>query len=196
MTIDRRQLAGRHGGRLGAHSDGPGRGGELTVCLPARPSARGEAPAGAGQEKQARGGRHILIVEDHADTRATLQTLLTLKGHRVEVAETGPQGIAAALASRPQVALIDLGLPGADGTEVARKVRAELGDGVLLVALTGHALEEDRRRTQEAGFNVHLVKPVELEELTRLLTDPLPALGPSHLLDGPSGNGDSGPPPP
>ena len=68
----------------------------------------------------------------------------------------------------------------ADGTEVAHKLRAELGDGVLLVALTGHALEEDRRRTQEAGFNVHLAKPVELDELIRLLADPPPA---AHRID-------------
>jgi signal transduction histidine kinase/ActR/RegA family two-component response regulator len=171
LTLVRR-LVELHGGRVAVHSDGPGRGSEFTVRLPAPPPAQDEAPAGADQGKQGAGARHILIIEDNADARSTLQTLLTLKGHRVEVAATGPQGITAALASRPQVALIDLGLPGADGTEVARKLRAELGDGVLLVALTGHALEEDRRRTQEAGFNAHLAKPVELDELTRLLADP------------------------
>jgi signal transduction histidine kinase/ActR/RegA family two-component response regulator len=191
-----RQLVGLHGGRVAAHSDGPGRGSEFTVWLPALPPARDEAPAGADQGKQAQGGRHILIIEDNADTRSTLQTLLTLKGHRVEVAATGPEGITAALASRPQVALIDLGLPGADGTEVGRKLRAELGGGVLLVALTGHALEEDRRRTREAGFNVHLVKPVEWEELTALLADPLTAPGAANRPDDASGNGGSGPPPP
>jgi CheY-like chemotaxis protein len=165
MTIDRRQLVELYGGRVAAHNDGPRRGGEFAVPLPALPPARDEAPAGADQGKPAKGGRHILIIEDNADT------------------------------------LIDLGLPGADGTEVARKVRAELGDGVLLVALTGHALAEDRRRTQEAGFNVHLVKPVELEELTALLADPLPprrAAGfiPAVRPDDASGNGDSVPPPP
>ena len=90
-------------------------------------------------------------------------------GHRVESAATGPDGITVALSSRPQVVLIDLGLPGLDGYEVARQVRAALGESVRLIALTGYAQEEDRRRTRDAGFDAHLPKPVELEELNGVM---------------------------
>jgi CheY-like chemotaxis protein len=114
-------------------------------------------------------GRHVLFIEDNADVRATLATLLTLLGHRIETAAGGAEGVERALAVRPEVALIDLGLPGVDGCEVARRLRAALGSDIRLVALTGHAQEEDRRRTQEAGFDAHLVKPVATEELTRAL---------------------------
>jgi CheY-like chemotaxis protein len=112
----------------------------------------------------------VLIVEDNADGRETLKTLLKLQGHVVETAEDGLGGVALALANRPQVALIDLGLPGLDGYEVARQIRAALGDQVYLVALTGFGQDEDRRRTLDAGFDAHLLKPVDLDELSRLLT--------------------------
>jgi CheY-like chemotaxis protein len=162
-----RQLVEMHGGRVTADSPGPGQGSEFVVRLPAAAPAPAETPA--PELPGADPGRHVLIVEDNADARSTLETLLKLLGHRVESAAAGPDGIDRALASRPEVALIDLGLPGMDGCAVARRLRAELGPTVLLVALTGHALEEDRRRTAEAGFDAHLVKPVELPELSRVL---------------------------
>jgi PAS domain S-box-containing protein len=162
-----RQLVDLHGGSVAVHSEGPGKGSEFIVRLPmtedAALPATQDAPAPAAK------GRHVLIIEDNADARSSLATLLTLLGHRVETAATGMDGVARALAVRPEVALIDLGLPGVDGCEVARRLRAVLGQGVRLIALTGHAQEEDRRRTQEAGFDAHLVKPVEVEELNRVL---------------------------
>jgi CheY-like chemotaxis protein len=103
-----------------------------------------------------------------------LQTLLALLGHRVETAGTGAVGVERAVASRPEVVLFDLGLPVLDGYEVARRLRGALGEGVLLVALTGHALDEDRQRTRAAGFNAHLAKPVEVEELNQVLTQAQP----------------------
>jgi signal transduction histidine kinase/CheY-like chemotaxis protein len=169
-----RQLVEMHGGRVAAHSEGPGRGSEFIVWLPALPAGPAATPAAAPQQQET-AGRHILIVEDNADARSTLQTLLNLLGHRVETAANGSEGIDRALASRPQVVLVDLGLPILDGYEVARRLRAELGGAVHLIALTGHALEEDRRRAYEAGFDAHLVKPVELEDLNRVLAGPSPS---------------------
>jgi signal transduction histidine kinase len=161
-----RHLVELHGGRVAARSEGAGKGSEFVVWLPATDGLPDAAPAAAPAPAK---GRHVLIIEDNADARATLATLLTLLGHRVETAAAGAEGVERALAVRPEVALVDLGLPGLDGCEVARQLRAALGSAVRLIALTGHAQEEDRRRTQEAGFDAHLVKPVATEELTRVL---------------------------
>jgi CheY-like chemotaxis protein len=163
-----RQLVELQGGKVSVHSEGAGKGSEFVVRLPVAPadlapSAPAASPAAASP------ARHVLIVEDNADARETLATLLGMLGHRTETASTGPEGVRLALAARPQVVLIDLGLPGLDGFQVARQIRAKLGDTVLLVALTGYVLEEDRRRTGEAGFDAHLPKPIELEELNRVL---------------------------
>jgi PAS domain S-box-containing protein len=162
-----RHLVELHGGRVSAHSDGPGKGSEFVVRLPATP-----CPADTGQAPAAptpRAALRVLVVEDNADACATLALLLRLLGHEVEVARTGPEGVERGLTTRPRLALIDLGLPQLDGYEVARKLRAEVGKQAVLVALTGHASEEDRRRALEAGFDAHLAKPVELEQLKSLL---------------------------
>jgi CheY-like chemotaxis protein len=162
-----RQLVELHDGAVSVHSEGAGKGSEFVVRLPIAAAPPMSASARATETTPA--ACSILIVEDNADARDTLATLLQMLGHRTELAANGSEGIARALAVRPQVALIDLGLPDLDGLEVARQIRAALGDAVRLVALTGHALEEDRRRTEEAGFSAHLSKPVEIEELNRVL---------------------------
>jgi signal transduction histidine kinase/ActR/RegA family two-component response regulator len=164
-----RQLVELHGGRVAVHSEGLGRGCEFTLRLPA--AAAPPDPAAAIQARPAASPVSILIIEDNTDARTTLQQLLTLLGHRVETAVNGVQGVEAALAGRPRIALIDLGLPGVDGLEVARQVRAGLGDAVRLIALTGHASVEDRRGALDAGFDAHLAKPVDLEALNRLLAE-------------------------
>ncbi len=165
-----RQLVGLHGGRVAVHSDGPGRGSEFMVRLPAAaPPPAGAAPAAPPQPASV--PLNILIIEDNADARSTLQHLLTLLGHRVEAAADGARGVEAALDGRPQVALVDLGLPEVDGLEVARRLRAGLGASVLLVALTGHTSEDDRRGSLEAGFDAHLAKPVDLDALKELLAN-------------------------
>jgi CheY-like chemotaxis protein len=117
-------------------------------------------------------GRHLLVIEDDAQTRSALAILLTLLGHRVETAATGPEGIRLALAARPEVALIDLGLPGVDGCEVARHLRGVLGKNIRLVALTGHAPEEVGPLTRDAGFDAHLIKPVDADQLEDALGGP------------------------
>jgi len=114
--------------------------------------------------------RRIVVVEDHADSRDALQTLLTLDGHHVEAAADGRAGLGLILDTRPEVALIDVGLPELDGYEVARQVRrASGGTTIRLIALTGYGQSYDRTRAQEAGFDLHLTKPVEPRELRKVL---------------------------
>ncbi len=170
-----KSLVEMHGGEVRASSPGPGKGSEFVVRLPLCAS-RAEATAATAQAGEVPGPRrHILVVEDNLDAREMLRDLLQLMGHRVETAADGPGGLALALASRPEVALIDIGLPGLNGFEVARRIRAAPGGaGIRLVALTGYGQPEDRRRSREAGFDSHLVKPVEVGALTQLLSD-LPA---------------------
>ena len=112
---------------------------------------------------------HVLLIEDNVDARDALRVLLELDGYDVEAAGDGPQGIEIARAKTPAVALIDIGLPGMDGYEVARRLRTLAGPRCYLVALTGYSDPEDRRRAEEAGFDAHVVKPVDPDELIRLL---------------------------
>jgi CheY-like chemotaxis protein len=116
-------------------------------------------------------GRRVLIVEDNDDARRLMHRLLQMWGYDARVAEDGPSGVEAALAYRPAVALIDLGLPGLDGYEVARRIRAAAGTTVRLVALTGYGELEDRDRTADAGFDLHLLKPVHPDRLLQALVD-------------------------
>jgi CheY-like chemotaxis protein len=120
---------------------------------------------------QSPGPLKVLIVEDNRDARTTLRMLLTLAhGHEVVEADDGAAAVQIALDERPDVALIDLGLPGLDGLEVARRIRAVRGrDEIYLVALTGYGEEEDRMRAEAAGFDVHFVKPVDIAALAKLL---------------------------
>jgi two-component system, sensor histidine kinase len=170
-----KSLVEMHGGRVSVQSPGRGQGTEFAVYLPlAEPAEapRPERPGAAG----AAGGRHqthpcdVLLVEDNPDSRRTLARLLKLYGHRVETADDGPRGLEKALARRPEVVLLDIGLPGMDGFEVGRRIRDGLGDQVFLIALTGYGQPEDRERVRRAGFDLHLVKPVEPDTLNRLLS--------------------------
>jgi len=156
-----------HGGTIIAQSEGPGRGSEFVVRLPV--GAPVEPPGPDDRRRVAIEARQILLVEDDDNVREALRRILTLDGHRVEVARDGPEGVELALATAPEVAFIDIALPGLDGYEVGRRIRAGLGSRVLLVALTAHGLEEDRRRSTEAGFDAHLLKPASYEDLTRIL---------------------------
>lgn len=166
-----RSLVQLHGGRIEAYSAGPGQGSEFVVRLPL---PRAAAPAGAaasgGALTPAATGLHILVVDDNRDGAESLAMLLHEMGHEVEQAYDGLSGLERARREHPQVLLCDIGLPGISGYEVARRLRAESAyNDVLLVALTGWGQEDDRRRSQEAGFDAHLVKPVEHEALAELL---------------------------
>jgi two-component system CheB/CheR fusion protein len=114
--------------------------------------------------------RRVLIVDDNPDAGDSLATLLEMTGHRVAVARTGSQGLETAARLRPEVAVLDLGLPGMNGYELAVRLREEpFGRDMVLVALTGYGQEEDRRRSRAAGFDHHLTKPADLSALTAIL---------------------------
>jgi len=160
------RLARLHGGRVEAASEGPGKGSEFTLRLPIEERAIGplEALEGAREARP----RRVLIVEDHADVRHALRTLLEHDGHTVFEAIDGAEGIDAAERLKPDVVLIDIGLPRMDGYQVAQAIRARLGR-LRLVAVTGYGQPEDKRRAREAGFDEHLVKPVDPAALNRAL---------------------------
>jgi CheY-like chemotaxis protein len=163
-----RSLVDLHGGSIAATSEGHGRGAQFTVRLPVE--ATGTPPPAPTLPTSNR-ARTILIVEDNDDARESLRLLLESLGHRVLAAADGPRGVALALNHQPEVVLIDLGLPGLDGYEVARAVRAgPAGKSAVLIAVTGYGQAEDRRRSTEAGFDAHLVKPVSQSLLSTLIT--------------------------
>jgi PAS domain S-box-containing protein len=165
LTLVRR-LTEMHGGRVHAHSDGRGSGSEFIVRLRrARAPLASPAPAPPATRRS----YDILIVEDNAAARETLRFVLELEGHRVEVSADGLTGVEAGARQRPDVAFVDIGLPNLDGYEVARRLRAVRGDGVRLFAITGYGQPEDVRRARHAGFDGHLTKPVEVEEVLRIL---------------------------
>ena len=175
LTLVRR-LVEMHGGIVEARSEGPERGSEFIVRLPlappATPSGDGSSPTNHGvQQGQPKGAAHrILVVDDNVDSAKSLAMVLQATGNQVEVAHDGPQALRLAREFRPQVVLLDIGLPGMDGYDVARKMRQmpETRDAVL-VAQTGWGQEEDRQRSRIAGFDHHLVKPLDPAALQSLL---------------------------
>jgi signal transduction histidine kinase len=176
LTLVRR-LVELHGGTVEAFSAGLGRGSEFVVRLPALSEKR-EREGRAGREDAGDAaptpGRRILVVDDNVDAAESLALLLRLQGHDVAVAADGPTALEKARAERPEVIFLDLGMPGMDGYEVARRLRQLPDVGpVRLVALTGWGQEEDRRRTRQAGFDHHVVKPVEPDALHQLLSQPV-----------------------
>jgi signal transduction histidine kinase/ActR/RegA family two-component response regulator len=165
LTLVKR-LVEMHGGSVGARSEGPGRGSAFTVRLP-RLAVPAETVATAPIRTAAGGARRVLLVEDSADVRRMLRLRLELDGHDVHEAEDGITGLAEAFRLQPDVAVIDIGLPGLDGWELARRLRAvDAGRRMILVAISGYGQLEDRQLSREAGFDVHLVKPVDLDTLT------------------------------
>ena len=169
-----RSLVELHGGRVAVASAGSGRGSEFTVRLPLGPTSIGCGPRAPqrAHRTSTSGGMLVLVVEDNRDGRESLRDLLEIWGHRVELAEDGYDGLAKALSVHPDVALVDIGLPGIDGNELARRIRASMnGDCPCLIAMTGYGQPEDRNRALEAGFDTYLVKPVEPDVLSRLLAE-------------------------
>jgi two-component system CheB/CheR fusion protein len=170
LTVARR-LVELHGGRIDVSSGGLGRGTEFVVTLPALPAMTEEArpaiPPDAVVQKAAR----VLLVEDNPDAAESLTMLLELLGHRVRSVHDGVAALDAARANVPDVMLVDIGLPGIDGYEVARRVRRDPDlRHVVLVALTGYGREEDKQQAIAAGFDYHLVKPVSPDALHGLVS--------------------------
>lgn len=163
-----RQLVELHGGRVEARSAGPGRGSEMIIHLPLAAPAPAERPAG-GAAAAGSGGRRILVVDDNRDAAQSLAMMLDLRGHETRLAHDGLEALDMASAFLPDVVLLDIGMPRMNGYDAARELRRRMGRRVRLVALTGWGQEEDRRRSKEAGFDLHLVKPVEPGALMDLL---------------------------
>ena len=168
-------LVGMHGGKIDAHSDGPGKGSEFVVRLPVvitQPSP-GLHPANDDREEAPPAEKcRILIVDDNSLSSKSTAMLLRLMGHEIATAFNGFEGIEVARTFRPDVILLDIGLPKLDGYEVAQRIREQpWGKSTLLIAVTGYGQEEDRRRSLEAGFDYHMIKPVNLVELEKTLTD-------------------------
>jgi signal transduction histidine kinase/ActR/RegA family two-component response regulator len=176
LTLVKR-LVELHGGTVEARSEGASRGSIFTVRLP-----RGAVAASPHPRTGAEGpgvARRILLVEDHADSRQLVRELLEADGHTVHEAEDGPSGLEKARELRPDVVLLDIGLPGLDGYAVARALRAfaETGRRPRLIALTGYGLKEDRARAIQAGFDEHVVKPVDIVRLREVLSAPGDTMG-------------------
>jgi CheY-like chemotaxis protein len=168
LTIVRR-LVELHGGTVSASSPGPNGGSQFVVRLP-RLEDEPEPTQPTAIPEAAFRARDILVIEDNPDFREGLCSLLRSWGHRVEEASGGVEGLEIARRRRPEIVLVDLGLPGVDGYAVARALRsAPGGGGLLLIAITGYGRATDRRRAEEAGFDVHLTKPVSPAELAALL---------------------------
>ena len=175
-----RSIVELHGGRIEALSDGPGRGSEFVIHLPVfsfqplRGDALGEVHESfMGVEAAAPAWsvrRRVLVVDDNVDSAESLALALTLEGHDAKLAYDGPGAVEVALAFKPQVALLDIGLPGMNGYELARQLRQRPGGrDMALIALTGYGQAEDRRKSREAGFDHHLTKPVNYDTLVTLI---------------------------
>jgi PAS domain S-box-containing protein len=170
LTLARR-LVELHGGSLTAASDGPGRGATFTVTLPVSPSAHAGCAPGQPEPARARNlGRRVLVVDDNVDAAETSAALLAAAGCVVDVAFSGEQALASASRFQPEIVLLDLGMPGLSGIDRCARLRDTAAGGALYIAaVTGWGQDEDRRRTQAAGFDAHLVKPVPPDALLALI---------------------------
>ena len=157
-----RHLVELHGGRVEAHNSGPGHGSEFVVRMPSGGGALQDAPSAArsGPAEPRPLSRRVLVTDDNPDGAEALAILLRLMGHDVQMAQSGQETIELASSRRPDVIFLDIGMPGMDGVETARRLRGMAGfESTLIVALTGYGQESDRRRAFDAGFDDFLVKP-------------------------------------
>jgi two-component system CheB/CheR fusion protein len=176
LTVVRR-LIEMHGGNVSAASEGLGLGAEFTItlpglCEPPRPAA------GKPARKVAAIPRRVLVVDDNVDSADMVALLLKLSGHQVRLAHSGPDALTAAEDFLPELILLDIGLPGMNGYEVARRLRQQPQFAeTVLAALTGYGQESDRQRSKEAGFDLHYVKPLAPKTLEALVADPRGTVG-------------------
>jgi CheY-like chemotaxis protein len=168
-----KQLVEMHGGAVEARSEGADQGAEFMVRLPIAVTAMKERgqPASEIATKAATGaGHHILVADDNEDAANSLSALLRIIGHDVRVAYDGAEAVELAATFRPDVILLDIGMPGLNGFEAARDIRARpWGKNVMLIAVTGYGQKADKRRSREVGFNHHIVKPINFTALEKLL---------------------------
>lgn len=181
-----RSLTVLHGGTVTAHSDGPGLGSEFAVRLPAAatiPNHAAEPATRFSAAREAPGNKtRVLLVDDHADVAHGISRLLSGVGYEVHAARDPFEALALAETLRPDIAILDVGLPRMDGYALARELQSRFGNSPpILVALSGYSQTADRERSAAAGFALHLVKPVDVDELVGALE----ALGPNRLTDSP-----------
>lgn len=171
LTLVQRLVA-LHGGTVQAFSDGPGKGSEFVVRLAAvpAPAAAPVGRSGSADDRPAPTLRRILVVDDNKDAANGLAKLLRLSGHEVHAAYDGLEALGAAATFRPDAAILDIGLPKLNGYEVAQRIRAERGQDIILIAVTGWGQETDRKRSRDAGFDQHVTKPIEFPALKQLLS--------------------------
>ncbi len=171
LTLVKR-LVEMHGGSVAAQSEGPGRGSEFVIRLPILIEKPKALASTADAEEMPATSHRILIVDDNGDAAASLSLLLKITGNETHIAHDGLEGVEAAATFHPDIVLLDLGLPKLNGYDVCRRIREQpWGKNMVLVALTGWGLEEDRRLSKEAGFDHHMVKPVDFDVLMRLLAE-------------------------
>ncbi len=163
-----KKLVDMHGGRISVESKGLGQGAEFRIRLPLPRSPGGQNAAAAAAID---GSRRVLVVDDNTAAADMLSALLQLAGHDVRTAHSGAEALDLCSGFRPELALLDLGMPGMNGYETARQLRRRAGDAIMIVAVTGWGHDEDRQRSKEAGFDAHLVKPLRLPDLQKLLKD-------------------------
>jgi CheY-like chemotaxis protein len=162
-----KQLVEMHAGSIEVHSEGPGRGTEITIRLPYVTAAVVAAPPPA---EPAKAVRNVVIIEDNRDGARSLAMLIRALGGTAHIAHDGTTGIALAREIRPQVVLLDIGLPDVDGYEACRQIRADLGRTARIIAVTGWGQTEDKQRAHEAGFDAHVTKPPDPATLRRYLS--------------------------
>jgi CheY-like chemotaxis protein len=163
-----------HGGRLEVNSAGPGEGSEFLICLPRSLIVEPPPPqAPPSEPKPETKPRRILVADDNVDSAESVSMLLKLSGHEVHLAHTGADALEAAERVRPDIGIFDIGMPDLSGYEVAERIRHEAwGENITLIAVTGWGQESDKRRALAAGFDHHLTKPVDPEELELLFDAP------------------------
>jgi CheY-like chemotaxis protein len=174
LTLVKR-LVELHGGSVTASSPGLSQGSEFIICLPVS-SQTAVPPRGriySPNELSKHAGRRILVVDDNVDAASSVVTMLKIWGHDVQVAYNGPDALSVARMFRPQIVLLDIGMPGMSGYDVAKQLRSEPEfGGLIITALTGYGQPEDRRRSREAGFDHHITKPPDPTALAALLQSP------------------------
>jgi two-component system, chemotaxis family, CheB/CheR fusion protein len=172
LTLVRRIIE-LHGGTVSATSEGLSKGSEFVVRLPVSSETHAKASRVYSLNDPKAPGRRILVVDDNVDAALSVTGLLKLWGHEVQAAFSGAEAIAVARTFRPQIVLLDIGMPGMSGYDVARQLRAEPEfEGLVITALTGYGQAEDRRRSREAGFDHHLTKPPDPDALAALIQSP------------------------
>ena len=165
-----KQLVELHGGSIQARSEGIGHGSEFSVRLPIVLTARGDAPIVEKPDSHGHGQYRVLVADDNHDAVESMGMMLRLMGNEVRTVRDGLQAIEEAAAFRPDIVVLDIGMPRMNGYEAARRIREQRwGSGMILVALTGWGQEEDKRRATEAGFDLHFTKPVSATDFERLM---------------------------